>query len=101
MGSEKKTKALFIWRPGPGTRGTLSSRAEPSFPAIAYKSSSTVYMRNRKLGSGGRVTLGVGSLGWQDRVTLEGEPTRLARPSRATQSMCMLIFQSVERGNSS
>ena len=59
------SKALFIWRKvGPGTRG------EPSFPTIAYKTSSTVYMRNCKPGSEGRVTLGVGSLGWRDRVTL-------------------------------
>ena len=48
-------------------------------------------MRNCKPGSGGRVTLGVGSLGWQDRVTLGGEPTfshvngfkRVNSPSRA------------------
>ena len=32
-------------------------------------------MRNFKPGSRGRVTLGLGSLGWQDRVTLWGEPT--------------------------
>ena len=39
-----------------------ANRGEPSVPTIAYKSSSTVYMRNCKPGSGGRVTLGVGSL---------------------------------------
>ena len=65
---ERISKSLFIWRKvGPGTRGTLLLRAnwgEPSFPTIAYKSSLTVYMRNCKPGSGGRVTLGVGSLGW-------------------------------------
>ena len=32
-------------------------------------------MRNCKPVSGGRVTLGVGPLGWQDRVPLGGEPT--------------------------
>ena len=52
-----------------------SEPEEPSFPTIAYKSSSTVYMRNYKPGSEGRVTLGVGSLGWRERVTLGGEPT--------------------------
>ena len=48
---------------------------EPSFPTNAYKSSSTVYTRNCKPGSRGRATLGVGSLGWRDRVTLGGQPT--------------------------
>ena len=49
--------------------------ASRGFPTIAYKSSSTVYMRNCKPGSGARVTLAVGSLGWRDRVTQGGEPT--------------------------
>ena len=35
-----------------------ANRGEPSFPTIAYKSSSTVYMRNCKPGLGDRVTLG-------------------------------------------
>ena len=61
------------------------------FPTIAYKSSSAVYMRNCKPGSGVRVALGVGSLGLRDRVALGGEPTfshvngfkRVNSPSRA------------------
>ena len=59
----------------PGDSPLRANRSEPSFPTITYKSSSTVYTRNCKPGSGGRVTVGVGSLGWQDRVTLGNEPT--------------------------
>ena len=61
----------------------LANRGEPRFPTIAYKSSSTVYMRNCKAGSGGRVTLGVGSLGWRDRVTHVNGYKRVNSPSRA------------------
>ena len=60
---------------GPMHPSSRANRGEPSFHTIAYKSSSTVYMRNCKPGSWGRVTLGLGSLGWRDRVTMRGEPT--------------------------
>ena len=91
------------WHPPP-----RASRGEPSFPTIAYKSSSTVYMRNCKPGSGGRVTLGVGSLGWQDRVTLGGEPIlshvngfkRVNSPSRAKTRHFSPYKQGLREGSS-
>ena len=63
------------WPGHPSHPPPRANRVEPSFPTIAYTSLSTVYMRNCKPGSRGRVTLEVGSLGWQDRVTLGGETT--------------------------
>ena len=79
------------WPGDPRHPSLRANRVEPSFLAIAYKSSSTIYMTNCKPGSWGRVTLGLGSLGWRDRVTLGGEPTfsyengfkRVSSPSRA------------------
>ena len=67
----------FLFRPclyGETLARGPEAPTEPTFPTIAYKSSSTVYTRNCKPGSEGRVTLRVGSLGWQDKVTLGGEP---------------------------
>ena len=54
----------------------LANWGEPRFPTIAYKSSSTVYMRNCKAGSGG-------TLGWRDRVTHVNGYKRVNSPSRA------------------
>ena len=93
---------------GPLAPSPRASRGEPSFPTIAYKSSSTVYMRNCKPGSGGRVTLGVGSLGWRDRVTLGGEPTfshvngfkRVNSPSRAKSHHFSPYKQRLREGSS-
>ena len=52
-----------------------------------------IYMRNCKSSAGGRVTLRGGSLGWHNRVPLEGQPAfprvpgfkRLNSPSRGSQ----------------
>ena len=61
----EKSSPGNLWHPPP-----RANRGEPSFPTVAYKSSSSVYRRNCKPGSGGRVTLWVGSLGWRDRVIM-------------------------------
>ena len=93
--SSNETPRLCLYREklarGPEAPYPRVNRSEPSFPTIAYKSLSTVYMRNCERGSGGKVALGLGSLGWREKVNLGGKPTfshvngfkRVNTPSRA------------------
>ena len=57
-----KLGPVYMEKSWPGDPKHPPQPGEPSFPTIAYKSSS-VDMTNCKPGSGDRVTQGVGSLG--------------------------------------